>query len=327
VPAVKFSILSIMRKFLIACSFAIVAALGLFSCGQHFFDQDPESKMVQALQEALVLGSKTAASNLGDSSCAASSQAAMKCTTGYLGNKLVEIAVPDTVEKVLTFINNVNKLSPPVVELLSEILGISSNALSSLGKYGDSIKVALNKGAEQAAPNSIDVFKNAIFGMSFSDARETLLGDSVAATTYLHTTTYSGLQSAFAPIIREPLNLLNPNRFWTPIAASYKSFADKYSSIRGDIGSYPSLSLVLGDPSKLPKLPYSGSELPGDISTYLSEYAVGKALDGLFLMVGKQETQLRADPWGTVKALGKDIESGIGELLGDVFSKAKEGLL
>jgi len=318
-----------MRKFLIVCSFGVVAAFGLFSCGQHFFEQDLESRMVGALQEALVLGSKTAASNLGDGSC----QTAKGCATGYLGNKLVEIIVPDTVKTVLdkinSFSNDINKLQSAVPglnvqSLLSAALGMPSNALSGLGKYGDSIKVALNRGAEKAAPNSIDVFKDAILGMSFGDARELLLGDSVAATTYLHNTTYDGLKVAFAPIIREPLNLLNPNKFWKPLVSEYKSFASKYSSIKSGISSNSNLSYALGN-SPLPSLPYT--DLPDDISTYLSEYATGKALNGLFLMVGKQETQLRADPWGTVQAVGGFITDTVGDLLGDIFSKAKDGLL
>jgi len=316
-----------MRKFFIACSFSAVAAFGLFSCGTHFFDQfgqDSESRMVEALQEALVLGSKTAASNLGDGSC----QKVSGCVTGYLGNALVEILVPDTVKNVLGKINSfstsISALPAPAKSLLSSALGMSSDALSGLGKYGDSIKVALNRGAEQAAPNSIDVFRDAIFGMSFSDARETLLGDSVAATTYLHKTTYSGLQSAFAPIIREPLNLLNPNKFWKPLVSDYKSFAKEYSRVKSGINSNLLLNSALGN-SSLPSLPYT--DLPDDISTYLSEYATGKALDGLFLMVGKQESQLRADPWGTVKALGGYVTDTVGELLSDVFGKAKNGLL
>jgi len=280
--------------------------------------------MVEALQEALVLGSKTAASNLGDGSC----QKVSGCVTGYLGNALVEILVPDTVKNVLGKINSfstsISALPAPAKSLLSSALGMSSDALSGLGKYGDSIKVALNRGAEQAAPNSIDVFRDAIFGMSFSDARETLLGDSVAATTYLHKTTYSGLQSAFAPIIREPLNLLNPNKFWKPLVSDYKSFAKEYSRVKSGINSNLLLNSALGN-SSLPSLPYT--DLPDDISTYLSEYATGKALDGLFLMVGKQESQLRADPWGTVKALGGYVTDTVGELLSDVFGKAKNGLL
>jgi hypothetical protein len=43
-------------------------------------------------------------------------------------------------------------------------------------------------------------------------------------------------------------------------------------------------------------------------------------------MVGKQEAKLRADPWGTVSAEGL-AGSSKGDLLGDVFSKAKNGSL
>jgi len=304
-----------MRKFLIASSFGLVAVFGLFSCGMHYFDQDPESRMIKALQQALVLGSKTAASNLGDSSCTSRLSAVSDCTKGYLGNKLVEILLPDTVKKVLSFVDKINALSPLAQSSLSYALGMSSNALSDLGKYGDSIKIALNRGAEQAAPKSIDVFKDAIFGMSFSDARGMLLGDSVAATTYLHTTTYNGLQSTFAPIIKVPLDKLNPNKFWGHIAPKYNSFAKAYSNLSSSTIS--SLSL--------PALPYNA--LPEDITASLSEYATGKALDGLFLMVGKQEAQLRADPWGTVSALGDFITDSVGELLGDIFGKAKDGSL
>jgi len=265
------------------------------------------------------LGSKTAASNLGDSSCTSRFSSTSNCAKGYLGNKLVEILLPDTVKNVLDKINHfsnaINSLSPQAQGVLSAALGTSSNALSGLGKYGDSIKIALNRGAEHAAPKSIDVFRDAIFGMSIIDAKGMLMGDSVAATTYLHTTTYSGLQSAFSPIIKAPLDLLNPNKFWEPIVSKYNSFARAYSNIN---------SSVLGN-SALPALPYNA--LPEDISDYLSKYATGKALDGLFLMVGKQETQLRADPWGTVQALGGFITDSVGELLGDVFSKAKDGLL
>ncbi|MDR2579420.1 MAG: DUF4197 domain-containing protein [Fibromonadaceae bacterium] len=319
-----------MRRFLIACFFG-VSSLGLFSCGVHdFLDFKPltEAKMVEALQEALVFGSKTAANNLGDSSCSLAASSAGECLTGYLGNKLVEIALPDTVkdvlDKVSSFTSSINGLPTPAKTLLAAALGVDYNSIFNLGRYGDSIKVALNRGAEQAAPMSIEVFRNAIFGMSFSDAKGVLKGDSMAATSYLNTMTYSGLQVAFAPIIKEPLDLLNPNGFWNPLARNYNSFAKTYSSISVGLSTNTLLKTAL-DSSSLPDLPYSA--LPEDISKILSEYATGKALDGLFFMVGKQETKLRADPWGTVKGAGGFITDAVGDLLGDVFDRAKEGLL
>jgi hypothetical protein len=279
-----------MRKFFFVCFFSLASAFGLFSCGMHdmlqFDGNVTEAKMVKALQEALVLGSQTAALNLGDSSCESNLAKIGECTKGYLGNKLVEIALPDTIKNVLNAINSISSLLPS---------GVSSKVRS----YGDSIRIALNRGAEKAAPESVNVFKNAIFGMSFSDAKGVLLGDSIAATSYLKVNTYSGLQDAFGPILEQPLRSLGIDRYWEPIASTYNPFAK-----------------TLGK-----------AALPTDFSEYLTKYATGKALDGLFLMVGKQETKLRIDPLGAVRDAGSLVSDATGSLLSDVFGKAKDGSL
>jgi hypothetical protein len=253
--------------------FVIIAVFSLSSCGTHLLDDFlSENRMVEALKEALYLGSETAASNLGVSNLENSSCTKAKtCTAGYLGNQLVEIALPNDIKNVVNVVSAFG-----------------------LGHWGDSIIVAMNRGAEQAAPQSVEVFKKAIFGMSFSNAKGILTGDSVAATSYLHSSTYSDLRHAFGPIIKEPLKLLNLNKFWKPISDGYNSL-------------------------------YSNA-LPSDISESLADYATGEALNGLFKMVGKQEAKLRADPWGTVSAEGL-AGSSKGDLLGDVFSKAKNGSL
>jgi hypothetical protein len=336
----KISIFELMRKFLIIGFFGLMSSFGLFFCGLHDFSlPTSERKMVEALQEALVLGSRTAAKNLGDSSCDWKGNST-ECATGYLGNKLVEIAVPDTVKNILdkintftnSFTNTLNGLNPEVKSLvqssLQSGLGSSYNAIFSLGKYGDSIKVALNRGAEKAAPQSVEVFKEAIFGMGFTNARGILMGNEFAATTYLHNTTYSGLQTAFSPIIKEPLDFLKVNDYWKPIAQNYKAFAMAYSEFL----SYPLLPNLGISVSAMPALPipydsYINNNLPDDLSTYLSTYATGKALDGLFYMVGTQESKLRADPLGAVKAAGALISDTVGDLLVDVFGKAKNNAL
>jgi len=279
--------ISLMRKFFFVCFFSLASAFGLFSCGMHdmlqFDGNVTEAKMVKALQEALVLGSQTAALNLGDSSCTSRLSGVKNCATGYLGNKLVEIALPDTIKNVL---DTVSKYFP----------GLSSIVRS----YGDSIRIALNRGAEMAAPASVNVFKDAIFGMSFSDAKGVLLGDSIAATSYLKVNTYSGLQNAFGPILEQPLRALRIDRYWKPIALNYNSY----------------VKTLLGT-----------AAVPEDLSEYLTKYATGKALDGLFLMVGKQETKLRIDPLGAVRDAGSLVSDATGSLLSDVFGKAKDGSL
>ena len=294
--------------------------------------------MVEALQQALVLGSRTAASNLGDSSCKME-----ECVTGYLGNKLVEIVLPDTINNVLQGIKSfteefhmsdlqstmesIKGLLPSSINSQYNSLISQYNSILNLDGYAKSIKVALNRGAEKAAPQSVDVFKSAILGMSFSNAKEVLMGNSTAATSYLHKETYSPLQSAFSPILKEPLDLLKPNQYWKPLASSYNSFAQTCSNFKSLVSSNAIASNLLGNwlSNSDSDLPYEA--LPEDISAYLADYATGKALDGLFLMVGKQETKLRADPWGTINSLGDFISDTVGDLLGDVFSKAKDRLL
>ena len=302
-----------MRKLFFAGFFSLMS-LNVLSCGNHLFEI-PEDDFVPALQEALFLGSQTAALNLGDSSC----KSVTDCTTGYLGNKLVEIMLPDTVKNVLDKIERFTNnpiVSGIIASQRNTKASFDFSVLSDLQNISTNIKTALNRGAEQAAPKSIDAFKGAIFSMSIVDAKGILLSKESAATNYLKTNTYSNLQTAFAPIIKEPLNLLEPNKYWKPLAANYNAFVKVYSN---------SIKNPLVSMANPPALPYN--ELTEDLSAYLSEYATGKALDGLFTMVGKKETELRDDPWGTVKAAGSLVSDTVGDLLGDVFSKAKDGTL
>jgi len=330
-----------MRKYIFIVLFSLAFSLGLLSCGMHglFADDLSDSKIAEALQEALFLGSKTAALNLG-TSCSSGSE---ECKTGYLG-RVVEIDLPDTIGGVLStidsFMDEFDALPSSITSTINSVMSLNSSLLKSsaasdfsdlrnnLRGLGGRIKDTLNRGAERAAPKSVDLFRDAIFDMSFSDARGILFGnDSTAATSYLKKTTFLGLQGIFGGILKNCLEELELNSFWKPyIASPYNSFASAYSQAAKSSDVKYALSLYNSLNSKqveLPSLPYPklGEDLSGD----LSKYATGKALEGLFYMVGVQEANLRADPWGTVKAVGGFITDAIGDLLGDVFSKAKEG--
>ena len=328
--------IQIMRKFIFITLFSLMLSLSLLSCGMHsvLSDDLSNSKIVEALQEALFLGSKTAANSLGIP-CANNSGG---CTTGYLGNELVEIFLPDTIKNVLDKIDSFTgkldsinsllslggSLLKPSADAQSLSFGNLWNGFSDMHGLGGRIKETLNRGAESAAPQSVDLFKNAIFEMSFSDARSILFGnDSIAATSYLKQMTFTGLQGIFGGILKSCLDALHLNNIWSPVASSYNSFANNYAnnSLSTAVNTYNSLHP--GNKIHMPALPYSrlGEDLSGD----LSNFATGKALDGLFYMVGVQESKLRADPWGTVRAVSSFITDAIGDLLGDVFSRAREG--
>lgn len=281
-----------------------------------------ENEIISGLQESLVLGSKTAALDLGE-------------VDGYLANELVKIAIPDTIEQ---YFDEVDKLEAAAKKALSlskasnRALGKQSTAQllalekqvaslsiisSAIRPYKDSIVTALNRGAEKAAPNSVDVFKNAIFDMSFDDARGLLSSkDTIAATSFLKGVTYTGLNVAFKPILQEPLELLNPNKYWTPVASKFNNFLGTYNSLRTGLGAS-----LLGYDS-WPASKYSAA--PTDLSDYLATYGTGKALDGLFYMVGVQESKLRADPWAALSAVGDLVSDTVGDLIGKVFDQAGE---
>lgn len=278
-----------------------------------------ENEIISGLQESLVLGSKTAALDLGE-------------VDGYLANELVKIALPDTVEKVF---DEVERLESEVLKAQSklitgnkalgkqsaaQILALQTQAsalisISSVIKpYRDSLIVAVNRGAESAAPKSVDVFKNAIFDMSFDDARGLLSSnDTIAATSFLKGVTFDGLNVAFKPILQEPLALLNPNQYWSPVASNFNSFLTKYNTLR-------SSASLLG--VSLSASSYTSNKVPTDVEDALATYGTGKALDGLFYMVGVQESKLRADPWAALSAVGDLVSDTVGDLIGKVFDQA-----
>jgi len=282
-----------------------------------------DSEIVSGLKESLVLGSKTAALDLGQ-------------VNGYLGNELVKIALPDTVEKVFAEVdrlenelqlasvrlNNLSngtlgKQNATVVAMQQQKIALALNLTSLIKPYKDSLVTAVNRGAEKAAPNSVNVFKDAIFGMSFSDARGLLASkDTIAVTGFLKGLTYEGLNVSFKPILKEPLDLLNPNQYWKPVATGFNSFLNEYNSLRAEVNA---LSNITG--KSLAASSYN-SALPTDLSDYLATYGTGKALDGLFYMVGVQESKLRADPWAALSAVGDLVSDTVSDLIGKVFSEA-----
>jgi hypothetical protein len=68
---------------------------------------------------------------------------------------------------------------------------------------------------------------------------------------------------------------------WESLTSKYNNFLS-----RGDVQVALTAAEILGKPINLPP----------SINTDLGEYSVGKALDGLFYMVGNEEIKIRRDP-------------------------------
>jgi hypothetical protein len=159
--------------------------------------------------------------------------------------------------------------------LLPEKVRQLEPALRGIG-YGpqiDEFTLSMNRAAEKAAPLAADIFSTAITEMSFDDANKILRGGDTAATDYLKTKTYDKLLEKFQPAVRKTMS-------------EYK-VTQKYDAING----------------KVQKFPLIGRAVNLDVNKYVSS----KALDGLFSVLAKEETNIRTNPKARVTDLLKEV--------------------
>lgn len=122
----------------------------------------------------------------------------------------------------------------------------------------------LNRAAEEAAKGSKDVFIAAITQMTISDAITILKGGDDAATQYLKKTTSTTLYNKFYPVVVSATDKIMLAKYWTPLVEKYNT-----------------------------AMTITGGE---KVNTDLNAYVTNKALDGLYLMVAKEEKKIRVDP-------------------------------
>jgi len=158
--------------------------------------------------------------------------------------------------------------------LMPERLRTVERGLRTAG-YGsevDKLVLNMNRAAERAAPSAKKIFWNAIGGMTIDDARRILGGTPTAATDYFKSKTSASLTLAFRPIVDQAMNEVGTTR--------------QYNELLGQAKAIPFLKTENYD---------------------LDRYVVGKALDGLFHMVGEEERKIRADPAARVTDLLKEV--------------------
>lgn len=126
----------------------------------------------------------------------------------------------------------------------------------------DDLHLAINRGAETAAPLAKALFHDAIASMTIKNAVSIITGKSTAGTEYLKTTTTPRLTTAFTPIIEDALQ---------------------------SAGAVTWLNDVV-ERNKLKGL------LKTDAKTWLGKYTVTYALNGLFHYIGVEETAIRRSP-------------------------------
>lgn len=128
-----------------------------------------------------------------------------------------------------------------------------------LNQLADNVILSINRAAEAAAIEAKPIFISAVKGMTFSDATNILLsGQQDAATLYFKRVTGQQLQERFRPIIQNSLNRVGATKYWSDAITAY---------------------------NRIP--------LVGKVNPDLSSYVTGKAVDGIFFEIAREELKIR----------------------------------
>jgi hypothetical protein len=239
-----------------------------------------ESEVVEGLKTALSVGIDTASLHLS-------------VINGYLLNQAVKILLPPDVSTALGYAEELRSQIKPITSSL-ELVGITVFDFSVFDGLRDSLIVSMNRAAERAAPLSVNIFKYAITGITIQDGFSILRGDSTAATGYLKTQTFDPLTNVYEPFVDSTLNLVGAQVYWRSLSQNYNALALFYQGIP---------ALLRGG---LPSLPFD------TLSTDLALFTTQKALSGLFLTVGQQETLIRRDPIARVTEILRKVFGSLG---------------
>ena len=262
-----------------------VMSLGIavtFTSCEEIFNSESEGGFdtVSALKEALTIGAKTAATNLGQEG-------------GYLNDVSVKIGVPDEVSTVMEL------ASTDAGQTILEALGASV--------FNEGELVALmNKAAETAAPESAEIFAAAITSMTIEDGENILFGAENAATEYLRAKTYDGLTATFGRVVTNTFDQVSVggrtlNDAWAGFTQYYNQIIDFKNS-----QSLKSLAVMAALRVANAEL-YNKVASMENVSTNLGEYVTAKALDGLFVKVADKEKGIRTDASQRVSNLLQNV--------------------
>ena len=141
-----------------------------------------------------------------------------------------------------------------------------------MGGQVDKFVLSLNRGAEDAAKEAKPIFVAAIKQMTIDDAFSILKGEPDAATQFLKRTTTAQLKEKFKPVVQKSLDKVSATQYYGDL-----------------VGTYNKIPLVQ------------------KVNPDLNEYATDLAIQGLFIMIAKEEKNIRQDPLARTSDLLKKV--------------------
>ena len=169
---------------------------------------------------------------------------------GYFKNPLIKIPFPKEAKQIST--------------VLSKIPGGKEKC--------DEVVLLINRSAELASKEALNIFISAIKNMEISDAITLVNGEKDAATQYFENTTKNELLVKFKPIIKNALQQTGTTKYWGNVMTIYN------------------------------KVPFTKKVNPD-----LAEYATEEATNGVFKMFAREETEIRSNQKSRTTATLKKV--------------------
>lgn len=218
-----------MKKIII-----VALTFSLASCAQV---QQTLTQLPQISSQIPGVGGVDIASGLKEALNKGITQQVSKLTAvdGFYKNEAVKILMPEELQKVDATLRKIG-----------------------LGSLADEGVKVLNRAAEDAVKEATPIFVSAVKNMSFTDAKNILLGNDSAATSYLQGTTTTALYGKFNPVIKSSFEKVGADVVW-------KNIITKYNTI-------PLVKKVNPD---------------------LTDYTTNQALAGVFKMIAVEEKDIR----------------------------------
>lgn len=144
------------------------------------------------------------------------------------------------------------------------------------GRKVDELLTTMNRAAEAAVPAARPLLIAAVKGMSVEDGLKLLKGGDDAVTQFFASKTRVPLIEKFLPIVSQATQKL--------------ALADKYNAVAGKAAG---LGLLRAEDANI------------------QQYVTGRAIEGLFQIIGEEERKIRQDPLGTGSALLKKVFGGL----------------
>jgi hypothetical protein len=184
-----------------------------------------QNTVVAALREALRVSARNSTSSTSR-------------VDGFWGNPAIRIPVPEPLQPM-------------------------TSGLRKLGFGGqvDEFELGMNRAAEQAAGQALEVFTAAIGQMSVGDAYGILRGGDTAATEYLQQTSSSELERRFRPVVERSMEKVGLVQLYDRMLVHWKSMP-----------------------------------LAGEPRFDLRQYVTERSLSGLFVVLREEEKKIRKDP-------------------------------